>query len=207
MGQLKNPRQIPKVMEICANKDYSDILYAWLQCESDFVAQGMDRRIPKAKIKWTAIERALTLPDGAKIMGRKTIAKYFAWLLESGLVYVNDTDEDNYYLKTLINTEQAWLVEASTLRKLINTQRSNTISVYVFLLMHYVTNACEAFEITISQIKNFIGLSNSSRNNNTVVVDILEMLKRLGLLDFKKEYDGSKWHYTVLWVRNQLPDI
>ena len=43
MPQLKimpNSRQIPKTKEICANKKYFDILYAYLQCISEKDEEG-----------------------------------------------------------------------------------------------------------------------------------------------------------------------
>ena len=71
---------------ITKEKDYCDLLYAWLQCNSEKVyVDGYDRRIEKNRVKWTQIERDFTrrAVDGSeeKIMGRKTIAKYFQYLL------------------------------------------------------------------------------------------------------------------------------
>jgi len=64
------------------------LLYAWIQCNSERVGfDVVDRRIEKKKVKWMAIERDLIRVDPEtgeeiKIMNRKTIAKYFAYLVE-----------------------------------------------------------------------------------------------------------------------------
>ena len=54
----KNSRQMPTMSSIIKNKDYCDILYAWIQCNSERAAVNVSqRRIDKKKIKWAAIER------------------------------------------------------------------------------------------------------------------------------------------------------
>ena len=52
-----------------------------------------------------------------KMMGRKTIAKYFNTLMEKGLV----TDgEDGYFYLTILEKNEAYLIEFHTLSKLLN---------------------------------------------------------------------------------------
>ena len=73
---------MPSTSSVAREKDYCDLLYAWLQCNSDRVNMNENgRRIHKTKIKWTAIEKDFTrlLFDGIveKVISRKTIAKYY----------------------------------------------------------------------------------------------------------------------------------
>lgn len=79
------------------------------------------RRIEKKKIKWTVIERDFTrtLSDGSveKVMSRKTIAKYFNYLVEQGLI---TEGEDDYYYLTVLDASEANLIECITLSKLMN---------------------------------------------------------------------------------------
>lgn len=80
------------------------------------------RRIPKSRIKWVAIENDFTrtLSDGTvdKVMSRKTIAKYFKHLEDKGLITFNE--EDNYYYLTVLESNEANLIEYKTLAKLMN---------------------------------------------------------------------------------------
>ena len=104
----KNSRQMPSTSMIVREKDYCDLLYAWLQCNSERESViSTRRRIEKRKIKWTGIERDFTrtLSDGSveKVMSRKTIAKYFNYLIEAGLI----TEEDDYYYLTVLNPSEA----------------------------------------------------------------------------------------------------
>ena len=83
----KNSRQMPSASMIVREKDYCDLLYAWLQCNSERESVvSARRRIEKKKVKWAAIERDFTraLSDGSveKVMSRKTIAKYFTHLID-----------------------------------------------------------------------------------------------------------------------------
>jgi hypothetical protein len=79
------------------------------------------RRINKSLVKWTAIEKDFvrTLSDGTteKVMSRKTIAKYFKYLEDKGLIQLQD---DGYYYLTILDVTEANLIEYNTLSKLIN---------------------------------------------------------------------------------------
>ena len=63
MDIKKNSRQMPSTTSIVREKDYCDLLYAWLQCNSDridFTNNQSGRKILKSKIKFVAIEKEFT---------------------------------------------------------------------------------------------------------------------------------------------------
>jgi hypothetical protein len=82
---------------------------------------AQERRIHKSQIKWVAIEKDFTrtLSDGSveKVMSRKTIAKYFKYLENKGLITLKD---DDYYYLTVLEQSEANLIEYKTLSKLMN---------------------------------------------------------------------------------------
>jgi hypothetical protein len=55
-----NSRQIPKTKEICANKKYYDILYAYLQCISDKREDGT-RTFKKKAINFSSLAHTFNL--------------------------------------------------------------------------------------------------------------------------------------------------
>ena len=117
----KNSRQMPSTSTITHEKDYCDLLYAWLQCNSERESiTSSRRRISKSAVKWVAIERDFTRvnSDGEeeKVMSRKTIAKYFNHLVDKALVY----EENGYYYLTVLDNTEANLIEYLTLSKLMN---------------------------------------------------------------------------------------
>ena len=69
-----------------------------------------------------AIEKDFTRYDSEgnedKVMGRKTIAKYFKYLEDRGLVYLNE-ETKSYCLPKLENSD-ANLIELNTLLKMMN---------------------------------------------------------------------------------------
>ena len=204
-------RQMPSQPYIIREKDYCDLLYAWLQCNSEKVSFDIvDRRIAKKKIKWTSIERDFTRVDSngevCKIMNRKTVAKYFQFLLEKGLVI--DHDAEFYYLKVL-GRQDANLIEYKTLLKLMNVLQKNSISIYIYLFNRYYANGHEPFEATMKQIKDFIGIATSTSSNNLQIADTIEILQRLGLLNMEMVYDENemKQHMIFKWVKNKLPEF
>ena len=81
-----------------------------------------ERRIDRSLVKWTAIEKDFTRIDSDgkeyKVMGRKTIAKYFKYLEDKGLVVYNE--EDGFYYLSLLEVQEANLIEYTTLSKLMN---------------------------------------------------------------------------------------
>lgn len=197
---------MPSASVITREKDYCDLLYAWLQCHSEREsANSSKRRINKSEVKWVAIERDFTRvsSDGVvdKVMTRKTIAKYFNHLVEQGLVY----EEDSYYYLTVLEQDQANLIEYMTLTKLMNVLQKNSISVYVYLFNRYYANGCAPFIATIKQIKDFIGIASSTTSNNIIIDDTLDVLKRLGLLDYHLIRKDDKTYLEFLKVRNALP--
>ena len=204
----KNSRQIPSVPTITREKDYCDLLYAWLQCHSERITMDSEgRRINKSLVKWTAIEKDFvrTLSDGTteKVMSRKTIAKYFNHLMDKGLI---SEGEDDYYYLTVLDASEANLIECITLSKLMNVLQKNSISIYIYLFNRYCANGYQPFIATIKQIKDFIGIATSTTSNNIVIDDTIDILKRLGLLEVKLiTGEDNKTYLEFQWVKNELP--
>lgn len=204
----KNSRQMPSASMIVREKDYCDLLYAWLQCNSEREnVMSTRRRIEKKKVKWAVIERDFTreLTDGTveKVMSRKTIAKYFNHLMNQGLV--SEGDDDYYYL-TVLDASEANLIEYITLSKLMNVLQKNSISIYIYLFNRYCANGYQPFIATLKQIKDFIGIATSTTSNNIIIDDTIDILKRLGLLDVKLiTGEDNKTYLEFQWVKNELP--
>ena len=208
MSIQKNSRQMPSSKIITKEKNYCDLLYAWLQCNSELLdIESRMRYIERKNVKWARIERDFTRQssDGAieKVMDRKTIAKYFKHLEEKGLVKLNKED-DNYYLTVLDNYE-ANLIEYKTLNKLMNVFQKNIISIYIYLFNRYFANDQKPFIVTMRQIKEFIGIATSTTSNNMLIDDTLDILKRLKLLDYEIIYQDGKTMFQFKWVKNKLP--
>ena len=208
MSIQKNSRQMPSSKIITKEKNYCDLLYAWLQCNSELLdIESRMRYIERKNVKWARIERDFTRQssDGTieKVMDRKTIAKYFRHLEEKGLVKLNKED-DNYYLTVLDNYE-ANLIEYKTLNKLMNVFQKNSISIYIYLFNRYFANDQKPFIVTMRQIKEFIGIATSTTSNNMLIDDTLDILKRLKLLDYEIIYQDGKTMFQFKWVKNKLP--
>ena len=201
---------MPSTASVAREKDYCDLLYAWLQCNSE--RENMNdiaRRIHKSKVKWAAIERDFTrtLSDGTvdKVMSRKTIAKYFKYFEDKGLIQLNEAD--GFYYLTVLDPSEANLIEYNTLSKLMNVLQKNSISVYIYLFNRYYANGRSPFIATIKQIKDFIGIATTTTSNNIVIDDTLDILRRLGLLDYGLIIgDDNKTYLEFKWIKNKLPE-
>lgn len=199
---------MPSASSIVREKDYCDLLYAWLQCHSERESLDTEiRRIPKSDIKWVAIEKDFTrqLSDGSfdKVMSRKTIAKYFKHLEDKGFIKLNE--EDGFYYLTILDASEATLIECQTLSKLMNVLQKNSISIYNYLFNRYYASGKHPFIATLKQIKEFIGIATTTTSNNIIVDDTLDILKRLGLLDYGLVQKEDKTYLEFKWIKNKLP--
>lgn len=208
MDIKKNSRQMPSTTSIVREKDYCDLLYAWLQCNSERENINTSRRrIEKKKVKWASIERDFTrqLSDGSieKAMSRKTIAKYFSYLIDEKLVI--DENDDYYYLAVL-DPQDGNLIEYNTLLKMMNVLQKNSINIYIYLFNRYYANNFQPFIATFRQVKDYIGIATTTTSNNAVIDDTIDILKRIGLLDYRlKVLEDNKTCLEFLWVKNELP--
>lgn len=195
MLQLQmDSRQIPKVVKYTANKKYNDLLYGFLQEISEL--NGKERYIPIGKISYIQIAQKLGLT-------RQTVSKKFKDLLELGLI-IEDKENGKYILTNLEKKEGA-LIPFKTLRLLNNALSHNAISTYVYLLNRYIAEEETSYIFTLKQIKSFIGVSVNTTSNNSIVTDILQVLKLIGLIEYKKYYTPDFDSYFVITaVKNEV---
>ena len=197
-------RQIPKKLETISNKLYGDIVYGYLQyyCELEEIPGSKDKRkiIPKSNLNFSAMGRDLG-------MTRQTATKKVKNLITMGLL----KEEETYYELITLAKEDAFLVEHPTLRILLNTMQERTITTYVYLLNRYIANNEQSYEFSIKGLRGVLGMSTSSRGNNGVITDILEVLKQLKLINyviFTTNEPGTghiKTTYKLTFATNTLP--
>lgn len=199
-------RQMPCRREVTSEKNYCDLLYAWLQCNSERVTlHSRDRQIEKKRCQFTNIEREMTDSQGNKVMSRKTISKYFHWLEDQG--YIID-EEGKYYKLRLLQPEEANIIYYKTLSILTNVLKQHVIDIYQYLYGRFCANEKQPYIVTVSQMKDYIGIATTTTSNNAIVMDPLEILCRLQLLDFEYiQTEEKKTNIQINWVVDRLPDI
>ena len=180
---IKNSRQIPKTKNLMSNELYSDMLYSYLQVISYFEQETGTRFIPKKEIKFTQIAEALNIT-------RQTASAKFKKLLEMKLLILNEKLA-RYEFKILDKTI-ANLVPVETLRKLVSAFNENTINIYMVILNNWYTNKQKPYALPLNTIKTFIGLSTKTRSNNYIITDLLEILKKLKLLNYELSYQSQE---------------
>lgn len=198
----KNSRQIPSNERYTANKNYSDILYGYLQHMSILdEALGM-RYIEKKDIKYTKIAEDLGVT-------RQTVSKKFNNLVEEGLLSFEGSSK-RYYLLVL-EAELATLLPDDTVKVLCNTLQERCLSVLAYLLKTYVQHKEQPCEVNLDVIKGYVGLNKANRgSNNEIIRDIFIVLSRLGLIQYKVEKaldqatGGHKTRYILEEVNNQV---
>lgn len=175
-------RQIPKIREICADKKYNDLVYAYLQTISDDRGRILDIQI--------------NFSDIAKIVGlsRQTVASRFKHLMDMELLFHDD--ETKEYELTLLDSHVAALIPEKTLQMLIDAMNEKSISLYVYLFMRFYANKNRPFTVTYSQLKDWIGITTSTTSNNSVISNILTVLGKLGLIEY--EFINNGRGYGVL---------
>lgn len=178
-------RQIPKTKEYCSNKEYYDILYGYLQQQSQWEQKKNNNRryIDKSLINYSQLGRQLGI-------SRQTASKKFKNLINLGLII--DEPGDKYYL-TPLSADIASLIPNPTLKLITDTLNEYSISVYVYLLMRYIANNEEVFQFKLSDVKKHIGICSTTRSNDEIITNILFVLQKIGLI---------KYHLTALQQEN-----
>lgn len=194
----KNSRQIPSNEKITSNKNYSDILYGYLQHLSLLDEEIGIRYIPKSMVKYTAIAEEIGV-------ARQTVSKKFNNLIDQGLV-VLDAANKRYILSTL-EAELATLLPDDTIRVLCNTLQERCLSVLSYLLKTFAQHGENPCEVNMDIIKAHVGLSKTNRgSNNEVIKDIFIILKQLGLIEYHvcKEIDQKTGGYRSRYILDRV---
>lgn len=194
----KDSRQMPSKQEFLAVKGFNDIIYAWFQVNSDWDGEkNSPRYISKKKINFSAMAIELNT-------SRQTISKRVNKLVEMGLL----TEEKDQYILSILPEDVSMLIEKETMRKMMSSLNTCTISIYVYLFSRFWANRQQPYDITLKQIKTVVGIGISDSTNYRVT-DILEVLAKLGLIEYELERrqgsdGGLKSIYVIKRVRNKI---
>lgn len=196
INKFKTQRQMPKAKEITSNKLYTDILYAHLQVNA-IIQEDKEKFISKDFVNFSRLSNELG-------MSRQTVSKKFHNLLDCGLV---EKSKKGYILRELDRAE-AFLVPKDVLNLLISTLQERVISIYIYLLNRYIANQENNYDITLGVLKSYVGLTNNTQGNDYLITAALEILRRLGLIEYELKYkkDWNRKQYTILKASNTLPD-
>lgn len=197
----KDSRQIPKTKDICSNKKYYDVMYAYFQCLSEKDEDGV-RYFDKKEVKFTKLGELFGI-------SRQTASTRFKNLQELGLI--KDYDNKHYELVTL-EKDMASLIQYRTLKIITDTLSENSISTYIYLLNRYYANGCNGFQFTLEQIKAQVGIATTTRSNDNIVTNILFILEKIGLIKYEltsmKQNDDNfqniKTIYQLNWLTNEI---
>ena len=171
-------RQVPKIKKIIADKKYHDILYSYLQSQSKWDGEiGHPRYVDKKVINFSKIGKVLGI-------SRQTASKRFQNLVTLGLISEEPNDKGDYIL-SLLPADVAALIPEKTLNLLVDTLSENSISTYIYLLRRYIANNERPFQFSVDDIKNFIGISTTTRSNNDVIDNILYVLQKIDLIKYR----------------------
>lgn len=207
MKNLKglDTRQIPKIESICADKRYHDILYGYLQENSQWDGiQGHSRFVDKSLINFTQLSRTLKL-------SRQTVSKKFQSLIDMELISKTPDDKGRYYLK-ILPSEIASLIPEPTLKLINDTLSEHCISSYIYLLMRYIANNEESFVFTLNDVKKHIGICATTRSNDEAITNILFVLQKIGLIKYSlttlqqtnMDYKDVKTIYQIDFLTNYI---
>ncbi len=196
MQIVKNSRQVPKKDDIVSNKDYCDLVYSWFQCVSELDEETKERYVTTDKINMSAIGRELG-------MDRRTVGRYVKKLYEQDLL----EEKPGKTILKVLEKNAATLVPYLTLRQIQNSLHRNSVSIFVYLLNRYISNAEQPFFITYNELKKFIGISVATSSNNVVVSDILKTLRALQLIEYGViQTEVARCNIQIKKVTNVLPE-
>lgn len=191
---MEDKRQVPKDKQYIANNKYKDIVYAYLQVISDWDGvKGHSRTIPKKRIKWSRLETEIGIT-------RQTVKKYFEQLKELGLIL----ERGEFYELVILPQNLAMLIPYKTLRIMVNGLSDRAISAYTYLYSRYYANGEKEFEFSYLQMKSALGVSVTSKGNNYIVQDVLFLLEKLGLIEYRQELKKEGTEFKTIWILQRV---
>lgn len=193
-----NSRQIPSNKQYTANKEYSDLIYGFLQQQSVLDEKKGIRYLQKKDINYTKIGKILEL-------SRQTVSKKIMSLIEQGLLYYDE--ENKRYILTELEASLAALLPCDTVRILCVNLKERSLSVLVYLIKSYYQHNQEPFEVNIDVMKDFVGLNVDNRgSNNQVIKDIFLLLRKLGLISYHidKVMDEKTGGYRTKYIIDKV---
>ena len=180
----KEFRQVVSDVSITSSKEYNDFLYGWLVLNAHM---GDQVYVWKGDFVLSKMEQELG-------MTRKTIAKYFSFLVKEGLVV---EEEDRYILPSL--GKKGFGIEVDVLRRLVETKERYALTLYAYLVRGYYIAGRQQYTVLLDNAKRQLGLSTESRSNSKIVTNLFEMFREMGLLKCTLNMDKSKIkrYYTL----------
>jgi len=181
----KGYRQVVADKQITSSKSFNDFLYGWLVLRAK--EENDERVIWKKDFVYSQFEEELN-------MTRKTIAKYFNWLVDKGLVI--DVG-DKWVIRDL--GEKGFWIEDNVLERLISLKKRYVISVYAYLVRGYWISNKKRFVVLLRNAKEFVGIGVNSDSNNYLVTDCFEEFREMGLMNCQLWFDreSGKRFYCV----------
>lgn len=202
MEMQHNSRQIPSNKQYTANKQYSDLVYGYLQQKSMLDEKSGVRFLLKKDVKFVQIARDLDL-------SRQTVSRKINNLIEEGLLYYDE--KNKIYILTKLEAELAALMPCDTVRILCVNLKERSLSVLAYLIKTYIQHYERPFEVNLDIMKEQVGLNVDNRgNNNQIIKDIFVLLKTLGLIEYRAEREldidtgGFKTRYVIEQVNNKV---
>ena len=184
----KEYRRVIADSAITSSKSYNDFLYGWIVLNS--VEETGIRFILKKDFVYTQLEEELE-------MSRKTMAKYFDYLVEIGAIVEG---KDRWIISEL--GDKGFWIERDILERIIEMKVRYALSIYVYLVKGYYVAGQPQLVVLMENVKGFIGVSTNIRSNNYIVADIFEAYREMGLLNCQLWYDKdtNKRFYKLMGV-------
>lgn len=178
-------RQVVSDKSITSSKSFNDFLYAWLVLNAE--EENGERYIWKRDFVLSQLESELGIT-------RKTIRNYVDAFIRLGLL----ADIGDKFILTDLSIE-GFGIENDILQQLVDFKMRYMVSIYVFLKKGYWAAGGRQLIISISHLKEYVGLSVNTRSNNKIIIGILETLRVSGLLNYDLRFDPStqKSYYVI----------
>ena len=196
---MASDRQMPKTQEYFQNPLYWDVIYGYIQANSEWDGvEGHPRVLPKSKAVFSKIAAQFK-------MSRQTVSNKFADL-ENGR-----KGKQGLGLIKKLDNEIATLIDSKTLRMLTSFCNDNVINIYIYLFGRWKASGEKDFVFTYEQLKKVIGIGDKSTSNNYIIKDILNGLISMGLLELDvntvlSNMGGYKTTFTVVKMQDKIVD-
>lgn len=199
MKVQSNSRQIPNTKSVTANKDYFDYLYSILQEMSHLEVTPDGRHIRYVDKKEATSTK---LAELIRVKSRQTAATRLKKLIDLHLI--EDDEVNGRYILTYLERSICTLVPQETLRKMNNALNRYSVSLFVYFMNRYLAAGEKEYVVTMTQMKEYVGIATSTSSNNQKIADIMEILAKLGLIKYEYRHQDGKTLIHITKVHNVI---
>lgn len=187
VDKVKNPRAF-SLEESFMNYKVNDLIYGFMRGLSTVrpPVEGQEHREYLIKKNFSKNKKLIAnvCDISARRVGQIVDELFDKGLLDEGIEVINGKDVPCYWFPKVEGKYE--IVEQDMVKFLVNTVRSHSIKIYIYLLnkFKWKRQTDEYYIFTLKELSSVLGYAESTRTAEPIIKDVLHIFKLAKLIDY-----------------------